>query len=111
MTYSFTAEKEGDAVLRLALIPTQPNDNGDLRFSVSVDGGTPEVFTLKEPFRSENWKKNVLRGQALRELPVRLTEGEHQFTITALDPHIIVDQWMVDFKPGRKFYLFPIKNK
>ncbi len=111
VTYSFTAEKEGDAVLRLALIPTQPNDNGDLRFSVSVDGGTPEVFTLKEPFRSENWKKNVLRGQALRELPVRLTEGEHQFTITALDPHIIVDQWMVDFKPGRKFYLFPIKNK
>lgn len=110
LTYDFTTDSTGNAVLRLALIPTQPNDNGDLRFSVSVDGNEPTVFSLKEPFRSEQWKRNVLRGQALRELPLdQLKAGSHTLTIKAIDSHIIVDQWMVDYKTNRKFYLFPIE--
>ena len=110
LTYTFTTEKDGDAVLRTALIPTQPNDKGDLRFSVSVDGAKAEVFSLKEPFRSEQWKKNVLRGQAVREMKLDgLKAGNHTLVIKALDNHIVVDQWMVDFKASRKFYLFPVK--
>ena len=110
LTYTFTAEKDGDAVLRTALIPTQPNDKGDIRYSVSVDGATPEVFSLKEPFRSERWKKNVLRGQAVREMKLdNLKAGQHTLTIKALDDHIVVDQWMVDYKADRKFYLFPVE--
>lgn len=111
LTYNFTADRAGQAVLRTALIPTQPNDNGDLRFSVSVDGAEPTVYTLKEPFRSEQWKLNVLRGQALRELELSLSKGAHTLVIKALDSHIIVDQWMIDYKLGRKFYLFPVKNR
>ena len=110
LTYTFTTEKDGDAVLRTALIPTQPNDKGDLRFSVSVDGAKAEVFSLKEPFRSEQWKKNVLRGQTVREMKLDgLKAGNHTLVIKALDNHIVVDQWMVDFKASRKFYLFPVK--
>ncbi|MBP3511597.1 MAG: glycosyl hydrolase 115 family protein [Prevotella sp.] len=109
LTYEFTAEREGKAVLRTAMIPTQPNDDGDLRYSVSIDGGEPKVYTLKEKFRSEGWKQNVLRGQAVRELPVDLTKGRHTLTIKALDSHIIADQWMIDYKPQRKHYLFPVK--
>lgn len=109
LTYEFTAEREGKAVLRTAMIPTQPNDDGDLRYSVSIDGGAPKVYTLKEKFRSEGWKQNVLRGQAVRELPVDLTKGHHTLTIKALDSHIIADQWMIDYKPQRKHYLFPVK--
>ncbi len=108
LTYTFTTEKDGDAVLRVALIPTQPNDKGDLRFSVSVDGATPQEFSLKEPFRSERWKENVLRGQARREINLDgLKAGEHTLVIKALDNHIVVDQWMVDYNKNRKFYLFP----
>lgn len=110
LSYTFTTEKEGDAVLRTALIPTQPNDKGDLRFSVSVDGAEPTVFSLKEPFRSERWKLNVLRGQAVRELKLDgLKAGNHTLVIRALDPHIVVDQWMVDYNVNRKFYLFPVE--
>ncbi|NPD91033.1 hypothetical protein HPS56_01425 [Prevotella sp. PMUR] len=109
LTYNFTTEKDGNAVLRIALIPTQPNDKGDLRFSVSVDNETGESFSLKEPFRSERWKQNVLRGQALREVELKgLKAGNHVLRIKAETPHIIVDQWMIDNKPDRKFYLFPV---
>ena len=93
ITYDFTIEKDGDYQLQLALIPTQPNDNGDLRFSASIDGAEPVVFSLKEPFRSEEWKQNVLRAQALRYIKTHLSQGNHTLTITALDHHIVFDQW------------------
>lgn len=109
LTYDFVAERDGKAVLRTAMIPTQPNDNGDLRYSVSIDGGEPTVYTLKEKFRSERWKQNVLCGQAVRELPVDIAKGRHTLVIRALDNHIIADQWMIDFNPQRKHYLFPVK--
>ena len=108
VSYTFQSLKEGNAILRIALIPTQPNDKGDLRFSVSIDGDEPQTFSLKEPFRSEGWKQNVLRQQALRQLPISLTKGSHTLSITALDNHIILDQWMLDFKTDRKAYMFPI---
>lgn len=110
LTYRFDCHAEGEALLRTALIPTQPNDKGDLRYSVSIDGGEPTVFSLKEKFRSNTWKENVLRGQARKEMKVVLTKGQHTLTIKALDNHVIVDQWMVDFKPARKFYVFPVKS-
>ena len=108
LQYHFTIKKEGDYVLTTALIPTQPNDKGDIRYSVSVDDGSPMVFSLKEPFRSEQWKQNVLRGQALRRQTIRLTSGQHTLTIQALDDHIVVDQWMVDHQTDRQHYLIPV---
>jgi hypothetical protein len=95
LTYHFNVEEDGEYTLQTALIPTQPNDNGDLRYSVSIDHQEPVVFNLKEPFRSEEWKLNVLRGQALRQMKVSLSKGSHTLTIHALDAHIVVDQWSV----------------
>jgi hypothetical protein len=109
LTYRFYA-RGGDAVLYTALIPTQPNDKGDLRYQVSIDGGTPFVYSLKEPFRSERWKANVLRGQSLRSEPIHLSTGTHTLVITALDDHIVVDQWMIDYDQDRQFYMLPVKS-
>ena len=109
VTYKFNvSDSDKFKTLTTALIPTQPNDNGDLRYSVSIDGGTPTIYSLKEPFRSERWKLNVLRGQALRtmELP-HLAPGEHTVTITAIDPHIVIDQWIIDHNLNRKYYIIP----
>ena len=92
LTYRLDVANEGDYTIVTALIPTQPNDNGDLRFSVSVDDGEETVYSLKEPFRSERWKQNVLNGQARRETKVYLAKGTHRLTIRALDDHIVVDQ-------------------
>lgn len=101
------SEGQGEAILYTAMIPTQPNDKGDLRYQITLDNQPPIVISLKEKYRSEFWKVSVLRGQALKTIPVKLSKGQHTLKIKALDDHIIVDQWMIDFKKDRKFYVFP----
>ena len=107
LTFRFKVEQEGEAILYTAMIPTQPNDKGDLRYTVQIDDQSPVTISLKEPYRSEFWKLSVLRGQALKQTPVTLQKGPHTLTIKALDDHIIADQWMIDFKPDRQFYMIP----
>ena len=109
--YSFDWKCNGERTndyMRVALIPTHPHDNGDLRYAVSIDGNDEKVVSIKEPYRSAQWKKNVLRGQAVKNICIKLTKGEHTLTIRALDEGIILDQWMIDFNRHRKHYLFPI---
>ena len=108
LSYRFDVTDDGEYQLTTAVIPTQPVDGGDLRFSVTVDDQAPVVFSLKEPYRSEQWKENVLRQQALRRQKLSLTAGSHTLTIRALDEHVVIDQWMLDSKPDRQFYLFPL---
>jgi hypothetical protein len=96
LTCPFTVERESDYVITVALIPTHPLDGGDLRFSVAVDDSEPTVFSLKEPFRSEQWKLNVLSGQAHRSLTLHIPAGKHKLTVRALDDHIIVDQILME---------------
>ena len=110
LLFHFNSEREGDAVLYTAMIPTQPNDKGDLRYSVQLDNQEPVVISLKEKYRSEFWKISVLRGQALKQTPVKLSKGEHTLRVRALDEHVVIDQLMIDFKPARKFYVIPVKN-
>ena len=101
-------EGAGEAVLYTAMIPTQPSDKGDLRYSVQLDETAPVVISLKEKYRSEFWKKSVLRGQALKQTPVTVKAGKHTLRIKALDDHIIIDQWMLDFQKNRQFYVIPV---
>ena len=107
--YEFAYDQEGEAILYTAMIPTQPNDKGDLRYQVTLDDGEPVVISLKEKYRSDFWKQSVLRGQALKQTPVTLAKGRHTLKVKALDDHIIIDQWMIDFKKDRKFYVIPAK--
>ena len=95
LVYHLDIEEDGDYTISTMLIPTQPNDDGDLRFSVTIDSGDPVVYSLKEPFRSERWKQNVLSGQAVREMKAHLQKGRHVLTIRALDNHVVLDQLSV----------------
>ena len=108
LVYEFETENEGEATLYTAMIPTQPHDKGDLRYQVQLDSQAPVTISLKEKYRSDFWKLSVLRGQALKTTPVSLTKGKHTLKIKALDDHIIMDQWMLDFKKDRKFYVIPV---
>jgi hypothetical protein len=101
--------RSGEVILYTAMIPTQPNDKGDLHYQVTIDDQEPVVISLKEKYRSEFWKQSVLRGQALKQTPVKVGKGKHTLKIKALDDHIIMDQWMIDFKTDCKFYMIPAR--
>lgn len=107
VTYSFAIDDDlEESLLTVAMIPTHANDK--VRYNVSIDGREPIEFNLKEPFRSERWKINVLRGQARRSINLQhLEKGNHKITITAVDSHIVVDQICIDPKINRKYYLIP----
>lgn len=110
LEYRFKADRNAEAMLRVAVIPTQPNDDGDIRIAISIDGHDYIVKSYKEKDRSEQWKLNVLRGQAILLFPVNITTGHHTLSIKALDNHVEVDQWMIDFVKDRHFYVFPTES-
>lgn len=99
LVFRFEVQQACKATVISAMIPTQPYDKGDLRYAVQMDEAAPVILSLKEPFRSESWKQNVLRGQALKETTVLLSKGRHTLRLKALDDHIIADQWMMDLHP------------
>ena len=109
LTYEFETEAEGEAMLTVAVLPMHAADKGDIRFSVSIDGGAPVAFSIRQKGRTDTWKENVLRNQARASVPVNLNKGRHTCVITALDNHIVADQWIIDFKKDRKYYVIPVK--
>lgn len=113
ISFDINIQSDLNGMLYTATIPTQANDKGDIRYKVTItseDGkSVSEEYSLKEPFRSDRWKENVMRGQALRTMPINLKAGKHTITITALDEHILIDQLMLDNKTNRKFYVIPTK--
>ena len=95
LTFRFEVRQASETMLMTAMIPTQPYDKGDLRYTVQMDDAAPVIFSLKEPFRSETWKQNVLCGQALKSATISLSKGWHTLRLKALDDHVIADQWII----------------
>ncbi len=93
VTYYFSVSEEGDYQLLISLIPTHAVDQGDVAFNVSIDGDKALRYSLKEPFRSERWKENVLCGQTVRKIPLHLQQGIHRLDLSSLTPHVVIDRW------------------
>ena len=110
LTYEIYTTTQGEAALRVALIPNHPVNGGSIRYAISVDNEKPQVVAYETGFRSEPWKNNVLRNQSLNTTLHKINiPGKHTIHISALDPEVIVDQLMLDFQKGRKFYKIPIE--
>ncbi len=104
----FTASV-GDAKIKVFVIPTHPVNGGEMRVAFSVNGGPVAEKSFQTVFRSEPWKENVLRGQAVLEFDHEFTEpGIQTIELFALDENIVIDQLMVDFDPGRSHYRVPV---
>lgn len=87
-------ECPGDSVeVEIRLLPNHPIHGGQLRFSVSIDKKNAQTVSYETQGRSEEWKENVLRNQAIRRvvLPVKKRK-KHNLTIKALDEGVVIDQ-------------------
>lgn len=86
-------ELQGDTLqMDICLLPTHPVSGDSLRFSVSLDGSTPQTLDHHTVGRSEEWKLNILRGQAVRHIAIPARPGKHTLTIHALDDGIVLDE-------------------
>lgn len=106
LKYEFSTTDADSALIRLYLLPTQPADSKNpLRIAISVDNSQPQLFSYKTIGRSSTWKENVLRNQAIVKMPWKFTEsGKHTLRIYAVDPDVVLDQVLIDWKMNRKFY-------
>ena len=108
--YNFYNSMSGDARFTIAVIPNYMPENRNLRVSVSIDHAEPVVCQLNEAYHSKQWKFDLWRGQALKSFYVTLEKGNHTIEIKALDDHVILDQWALDFDVDREYYVFPVNK-
>jgi len=109
LKYVVYSDMEGDARFTLAAIPDYIDEKGDMRVSVSIDQKEPIVISLKDAYNHSNWKMDVWRGQTRKSFFTTLSRGNHTVEIKALDEHIILDQWILDFDVDREYYMIPAR--
>ena len=96
LTFYFGNLKTDLLEVDIRLLPNHPVHGDKLRFSVSLDGAEPEVIAYETEGRSEEWKENVLRNQAIRKIVLPVSgKKSHQLVIKALDEGVILDQIML----------------
>jgi hypothetical protein len=64
-----------------------------MRYGVALDDGPVQVVDFKTVGRSEEWKQNVLRNRAQRQLNGQmLAPGRHTLTLYLIDPGVVLDR-------------------
>ncbi len=93
LSYHFAVGCADSVSVEVALAPNHPVEGKQLRYLIQVDEEPAREVEFQTEGRSEEWKENVLRNQALRTTEHPLPEREsHILKITALDTGVVVDQ-------------------
>lgn len=93
LTFEFDKWKGDSIEVEIRLLPNHPINGDSLYFAISLDGEDPQIIAYETKGRSEEWKENVLRNQAIRRLflPV-IHKKSHQLTFSALNEGVVLDQ-------------------
>lgn len=108
LNYTFYTSQSGDARFTLAAIPNYMSGVKNMRVSVSIDHAEPVELEINEAYDGKQWKLDLWRGQTLRNFYVTLPSGNHSIEIKALDDHVILDQWILDYDVDREYYVIPV---
>ena len=91
--YVFKAKAGKKITIQIALAANHPVEGKNIRFSVSIDNDAEQVIDFRTEGRSEEWKLNVLRNQAIRKIDFEFKNaGKHILKIKAIDEAVVVDQ-------------------
>ena len=95
-TFAFDDYGKDSVEVEIRLLPSHPLDEKQLRFAISVDEAVPQTVSYETKGRSEEWKENVLRNQAIRKVTLPINkQASHKLVITALDEGVVLDQVML----------------
>ncbi|WP_346238969.1 glycosyl hydrolase 115 family protein [Niabella insulamsoli] len=91
--YTFVSGNRKSAKIQVALAPNHPVEGSAIRYAIQVDGQPVQEVDYATQGRSEEWKENVLRNQALCITSHQLSRREkHTIKIKALDEGVVIDQ-------------------
>ncbi len=93
-TISFELDNlQSDSItIDVRLLPNHPVNGDKLRFGISLDDNTMEIIEYQTYGRSEEWKQNVLRNQAIRLVTLPVNCKNKTLNIKAIDEGVVVDQ-------------------
>lgn len=94
--FEFDIQAQDSIVVEVRLLPNHPVDDKQLRFAIALNNNSPKEVSYKTQGRSEEWKQNVLRNQAIRRVTFPLKDkGKQQLRIAAMDEGVVLDQVLV----------------
>lgn len=100
ISFSFRFSGADSVEVEVRLLPNHPVEGGRLRFMLSLDGVDSASMDYSTSGRSEEWKENVLRNQAVRRVALPLGGGRrHSLSFRALDEGVVLDRIAV-YAPG-----------
>jgi hypothetical protein len=92
----FAHDAPDSLIVDVRLLPNHAVDGKKLRFGIAVDDQPMQEVSYKTEGRSEEWKRNVLRNQAIRVLKLPIAAaGKHRLQIKALDEGVVLDQVII----------------
>jgi hypothetical protein len=96
--YDFYTFTEAAPVVTVSSLPTHPTTrSSSMRYGVALDNGPVRVVDFKTVGRSEEWKQNVLRNSAQRQIKgQQLSPGRHTLTLYLIDPGVVLDRITID---------------
>ncbi|MFD1768659.1 glycosyl hydrolase 115 family protein [Sphingobacterium suaedae] len=93
LLFEVPASASDSILIELALAPNHEVDGSTLRYGISVNDSPEQAIDFRTEGRSEEWKMNVLRNQAIRQTGHRIhPETTTNIRITALDEGVVLDQ-------------------
>ncbi len=93
LTFAFDDYGKDSVEVEIRLLPSHPLDEKQLRFAISVDEAVPQTVSYETKGRSEEWKENVLRNQAIRKVTLPINkQASPKLVITAVDEGGVLDQ-------------------
>jgi hypothetical protein len=96
VTFDFGSVKADSVTVELRLLPNHPVSGTKLTVAVAIDKQKPTILDYETYGRSEEWKENVLRNQAIRTVTLPLKSGKsHRVRIKALTEGVVLDQVML----------------
>lgn len=90
--YEFESNYNDSVQIEVSLVPNHPVKGNVIRYSIAVNKEQAQIVAFQTVGRSEEWKENILRNQALRRTKHLHNEGKNTIRITALDEGVVVDQ-------------------
>jgi hypothetical protein len=110
LDFTFEIPEAGEYCLKIGTVPNHDVDGAGMKIAVLLNDKTVNESDYSVEGRSEIWKQNVLRAQAISSVKLNVEQaGKIKISVKALTGHIILDQIML-LHGEMNFYELPVKT-